>query len=99
VSRIKFTWNPKKAKLNLRDHGISFEQAKQVFDDQFYITTDDCDFEGEVRLHAIGRIKSQTLVIVAFIDETEDDSKLHFHLIMARKADEFEELFYAQQFQ
>ena len=94
---IKFTWNVAKAKRNVRLHGISFEQAAQVFDDSFYVTVSDCDVDGEVRLHAIGRVKSQTLVVVAFIDETADD-EIHFHLIMARKAEAPEELFYAQQF-
>ncbi len=94
---IKFTWSAAKAKRNLRLHGISFEQAKQVFDDSFYLTTTDCDIEGELRLHAIGRVKSQTLVVVAFIDETADEN-IHFHIIMARKAEASEEFFYAQQF-
>jgi uncharacterized DUF497 family protein len=69
-----------------------------VFDDAFYITLNDCDVNGEIRLHAVGRVKSQTLVVVAFIDETANESELHFHIIMARKADALEELFYAQQF-
>jgi uncharacterized DUF497 family protein len=98
MSQVRFTWNPKKAKRNFRDHGVSFEEAEQVFSDQFYITLSDCDVEGETRLHAVGRVKSQTLLVVAFIDETEDDSDLHFQIIMARKAERFEELFYAQQF-
>jgi uncharacterized DUF497 family protein len=95
---IHFTWNPAKAKRNLRDHGVSFLEAKQVFDDAFYVTLHDCDVDGGVRLHAIGRVKSQTLVVVAFIDETLDEAELHFHIIMARKAEAPEELFYGQQF-
>jgi uncharacterized DUF497 family protein len=96
---IKFSWNGAKAKRNLRLHGISFEEAKPVFDDQFFRTVDDCDVSGEVRFHAIGRVQSQTLVVVAFIDETADKAQLHFHIIMARKAEAFGELFYAQQFE
>jgi hypothetical protein len=95
--QIRFTWNAAKARRNVRLHGISFEQATQVFDDGFYLTISDCDIEDQVRLHAIGRVKSQTLIVVAFIDETADD-EIHFHIIMARKAEAPEELFYAQQF-
>jgi uncharacterized DUF497 family protein len=69
-----------------------------VFDDAFYVTLNDCDVDVEVLLHAIGRVKSQTLVVVAFIDETIDEAELHFHIIMARKAEVLEELLYAQQF-
>jgi hypothetical protein len=47
MSQVRFTWNPKKAKRNFRDHGVSFEEAEQVFSDQFYITLSDCDVEGE----------------------------------------------------
>ena len=30
---IQFTWNPSKAKRNVRDHKISFEDARNVFND------------------------------------------------------------------
>ncbi|TFW18322.1 BrnT family toxin [Duganella callida] len=30
---MRFTWDPRKAKANLRKHGVSFEEAITVFDD------------------------------------------------------------------
>ena len=28
---MKFTWDPKKAKLNLQKHGVSFDEAETIF--------------------------------------------------------------------
>jgi uncharacterized DUF497 family protein len=32
---VRFTWDPRKAKANLRKHGVSFEEALTVFDDRY----------------------------------------------------------------
>ena len=56
---IRFTWGPKKAKLNLKRHGVSFETGGQVFDDPFVLIVEDREDEnGEMRYHAIGRAHS-----------------------------------------
>jgi uncharacterized protein len=50
-TEINFTWNPEKAK---RNHGVSFETAKQVFADPFVVILEDCeDKYGEMSYHAI----------------------------------------------
>lgn len=95
--KIKFASNTAKAKRNLRVYSISFKEAEQVFDDPFFITVDDLEGKGEVRYHAIGRLHNQTLVVVAFLDES-DDAIYHFRIIMARKAEAFEEEIYVNQF-
>jgi len=33
--KIRFEWDPAKAALNVRKHGVSFEIARQVFVDPF----------------------------------------------------------------
>ena len=35
---MKFEWDPKKEKLNLRKHGVEFSEAKTVFEDDEAIT-------------------------------------------------------------
>jgi len=55
---IEFTWDAEKAKRNLTKHGVSFETAKQVFSDPHLIVVEDCEFEGEVRYHALGHAAS-----------------------------------------
>jgi len=47
----KFEWDPRKAKLNLTKHRISFEEATTVFRDPLSATASDPD-------HSIGRIGS-----------------------------------------
>ena len=34
---MRFDWDPAKASLNLRKHGISFEEAQSVFFDEFAV--------------------------------------------------------------
>jgi uncharacterized DUF497 family protein len=99
MGEIRFTWDLAKAKHNLRVHGIAFADAKRVFADPYVRTLENYIVDGEARSHAIGRLPSQRLVFVVFTDETEDESDIHIHIISARKAEAFEELIYAEQFQ
>lgn len=34
---MSYEWNPQKAEINFKKHGILFEEAKTVFDDPFYL--------------------------------------------------------------
>ena len=38
---MKFEWDPRKAKLNLRKHGVSFEEATTAFRDPLSVTAPD----------------------------------------------------------
>ena len=42
-----YEWDPKKAKANLRKHGVSFEEAARVFMDPLAITFPDPDHSDE----------------------------------------------------
>ena len=59
---IKFDWDPRKARRNLRKHGIDFDEASTVFADTLSITIPDPDpSEDEERwvtmgLDALGRV-------------------------------------------
>ena len=44
---MKYGWDPDKAALNLRKHGVSFAEAITVFKDDLSLTTNDPD-------HSIG---------------------------------------------
>ncbi|MFN9172317.1 MAG: BrnT family toxin, partial [Dolichospermum sp.] len=39
--RVEFEWDENKAQININKHGISFEEAKTVFDDPFGLIFDD----------------------------------------------------------
>ena len=52
---IKFTWDPAKASLNARKHGVSFEEARTVFyDDNAVEFYDDEHSEWEDRFLLLG---------------------------------------------
>ena len=42
-----FEWDEKKADENLRKHGVSFDEAKTVFNDPFSVTIHDPDHSGD----------------------------------------------------
>jgi uncharacterized DUF497 family protein len=42
-----FTWDPAKALRNKREHGISFEMAREAFADPNHIVTGNYQFEDE----------------------------------------------------
>ncbi len=51
-----YEWDPKKAKTNLRKHGVSFEEAATVFLDPLAVTYPDPDHsDEETREITIGR--------------------------------------------
>lgn len=38
---MEFDWDPYKAVRNFENHAVSFEEARTIFDDPFYITVVD----------------------------------------------------------
>lgn len=91
----QFTWDPEKAARNLRKHGVSFETATEVFADPNQIAADNYFVEGEQRLQIIGRTYGLVLLLVVFVDRSEEEIEV-IHLISARKADALEKEIYAE---
>lgn len=90
--RLEFTWDPAKARRNLRKHGVSFEEAESVFyDDQARLTDDPDHSESEDRFVLLGlsRVLRVLVVVHAY---RESDSVIH--IISARKATPQERLAY-----
>ena len=94
----RFTWDPAKAARNKRDHGISFEMAREVFADPNHIVTENYRFEdeGEQRYLAVGMTCSLVLVVVVFVDRGEPEVEI-IHIISARKAVAYEQSIYEDQ--
>jgi uncharacterized DUF497 family protein len=93
----RFKWDPLKAERNKRVHGVSFKTATEIFFDPFIVTQKDIVEEGEQRYQAIGRAKSQVLLLVVFVDRSEPGTEI-IHLISARKAERYEKSAYQDQF-
>jgi uncharacterized DUF497 family protein len=66
---MQFEWNKNKAVKNLSKHGVSFEEAKTVFDDPLYVDFYDPDHsEGEERYLIVGESDRGRLLIVSYTE-------------------------------
>lgn len=89
---MNFDWNPDKAARNFEKHGITFEEAKTVFDDPLFVEFFDPDHsEAEQRFLIIGASHQNRLLIVSY---TERDSRTR--LISARELTAQERRIYEQ---
>ena len=78
---MEFESNPRKARINLSKHGITFEEAATVFDDPLATYYQDPDHPTvERRYLAIGTSASGRLVHIAFADRAG-----RIRIIQARK--------------
>ncbi len=78
---MEFEWDEKKAADNLADHGVSFEEAKTVFDDQLYVDFYDPDHSfGEHRFIIMGESRQGRLLLVSYTERGEN-----IRLISARE--------------
>ena len=71
---MQFEWNPEKAGLNLKKHGIDFSEAETVFGDSLAKIFDDDEHSiDEKREIIIGHSIQNRLLIVSFT-ECENDT-------------------------
>jgi len=79
---VKFSWNKRKAEVNRRKHGVTFEEASTVFFDFLSITiSDPLHHDVEERFITIGNSEEQRLLVVVHTDEGDK-----IRLISARQA-------------
>jgi len=91
---MKYEWNEDKNKLNQEKHGISFEEAKEVFEDPFQISKLDCRFSYfEERWITVGTTSKQKILVVANLFFTDDGEEI-IRIISARKANKQERASY-----
>ncbi len=87
---LEFEWHDDKAKENLRKHGVSFDEAKTVFNDPFSITVaDPMHSIDEDRFIDIGVSATGQLLVVAY---TERGTNIR--LISCRRATRAERRIY-----
>jgi len=91
---MKFEWNETKNRLNQEKHGITFEEAKEVFDDALQISKLDHRFNYfEERWITLGATKKEKLLVVANLFFSEDGEEI-IRIISARKANNNERNIY-----
>ncbi len=77
-----FEWDSAKAETNLKKHGISFEEAKSVFYDDYARVKPDPDHSiVENRFIIQGVSKQNRLLVISFADRNEK-----IRIISARKS-------------
>ena len=93
IGDLLFEWDEDKAAANIRKHGISFETAGRVFQDDSLIEIfDSLHSDDENRMLAIGLVDE--IVSVVYTERHEQTIRL----ISARKATKKERSMYYEQF-
>ncbi len=64
---VEFEWDTNKAESNLEKHGVSFEEAAEVFFDPFY-QEGDATTNDELRDFILGYSLSQRLLLVVYVE-------------------------------
>jgi len=79
-----FEWNNQKASANKKKHGVSFEEAKSVFYDDFAIQFFDTENSNdEERFLMLGKSHLSRLLLVCHCEKDEGET---VRIISARKA-------------
>ena len=89
---MEFEWDESKAAENLSKHGVSFDEAKTVFDDPLYVDFYDPDHSyGEYRYIILGESWQSRLLLVSY---TERGNAIR--LISAREVTRMERKVYEE---
>jgi uncharacterized protein len=69
---MRFEWNDNKAIRNLSKHGVSFDEAKTVFNDPLYVDFYDPDHsDDEERYLIAGKSNRGRLLIVSYTERQD----------------------------
>ena len=80
---ITFSWDPYKAFLNVRTHGVSFEESVTVFfDENALIEYDEYHSDDEDRFRIIGYSEVGRILLVVYCVRSENSIRI----ISSRKA-------------
>lgn len=91
-----FDWDEAKAKRNIVKHGVSFEEAKDVFvDDRGLESIDEAHSQTEERWLRIGKTKTGLCLIVAYTWRSHRGSPIA-RIISARKTNRKERKAYEE---
>ena len=69
-------WDPAKAAANLQAHGVTFGEAATVLSDDYALTRDDPDAQGEQRFVSLGMSATGALLVVVYTHRAPDIYRL-----------------------
>ena len=88
---MEFEWDPRKAKENLRKHGVDFADAVIALEDENALTIEDPGHD-ELRFKTLGMGPALNILFVVHCEQSANSIRI----ISARKADKKETRFYFQ---
>ncbi|MHB0878161.1 MAG: BrnT family toxin [Anaerolineae bacterium] len=80
ADKMQYHWDPRKARTNLRKHGVAFTDAVTALADDAALTIED-DEEGEERFVTLGMDALGRMLVVVYTCRGED-----LRIISARRA-------------
>lgn len=91
MNHLEFEWDDKKSASNEKKHGVSFDEAKSIFTDQFArLIADPDNSDEEDRFILLGTSIHSRLLVVCHCVRMNDSIRI----ISARKADKQEREIY-----
>lgn len=89
---LTFEWDPEKASINERNHGVRFEEAATTFMDPLSITIFDPDHSDEEdRFVLMGLSDQRRLIVVVHTDRREKIRIISARLATRRERQTYEE--------
>ena len=89
---MKFDWDPGKNEVNIKKHGVGFDEAETVFEDERAVTIYDQDHsENEDRFKIIGISRKLRELIVCYCYRNGEEIT---RIISARRATKNEAMLY-----
>ncbi len=89
---MRFEWDGKKATTNLAKHGVSFDEAKTVFDNPLYVDFYDPDHaEAEARYLIVGVSSQRRLLIVSYTERGNSIRLISARTVTQRERQVYEE--------
>ena len=92
---MRWTWDPRKDRLNRRDHGLGFETAMLVFDGILAASKPDLSADEE-RWQTMGMVRNVVIFVVHTWPELDESGKKTGRLISARRATRHERKAYEE---
>jgi uncharacterized DUF497 family protein len=89
---MEFEWDQSKAAANLKKHGVSFEEAKTVFDNSLAVIFDDeAHSVDEQREIIIGHSRQNRLLLIAFTERSGNVRIISARLATRKEREDYEQ--------
>lgn len=89
---MEFIWDNEKEKINIRKHGIDFDEAKTVFYDNHWLKLTDeyhTDYDAtEDRFYAIGKSLYKNLLLVCYCEKENNIIRIYSARLAMKKEKE-----------